>query len=228
MSSKVLKHPNKEVIIEKLISGESTREIEAWLKDKYPNKKAYHISYMTLQKFRKEELDLKGEVLEDIKNKRQEIVKEEEEKEKADLIRKSKSYREKIEEIANTELDITRKLLELDAIVESRIEYYYNILQNGGSFKDDKMFLEYISTMRGLMQDWKKYIEGFTDQRVEKNNINITIVNQQVNILKSAILETLSGIDPSYTTLFLDTLSNKLDSFDYENEIMVLDERSRD
>ena len=88
-------------------------------------------------------------------------------------------------------------MLELDSIVETRIEYYYNVLQNGGSFKDDKMFLEYINTMRSLMQDWKKYIEGFTDQRIEKNNINITIVNQQVNILKSAILETLEGIDPS-------------------------------
>ena len=225
MSSKVLRHPDKSEIIEKLVSGQSTREVETWLKEKYPNKNKYHISYMTLQKFRKEDLDLKGDVLEDIKNKRQEIVKEEEEKEKHDLIIKSKSYREKIQEIANTELDITRKLLELDSIVESRIEYYYNILQNGGSFKDDKMFLEYINAMRSLMQDWKKYIEGFTDQRVEKNNINITIVNQQVNILKSAILETLSGIDPSYTTLFLDTLSNKLDSFDYENEIRLSNER---
>jgi len=77
--------------------------------------------------------------------------------------------------------------------------------------------------MRGLMQDWKKYIEGFTDHRVENNNINITIVNQQVNILKSAILETLGGIDPSYTTIFLDNLSNKLDSVDYEDQIKLLE-----
>mgnify|MGYP001163615423 CR=1 FL=1 len=224
MSSKILRHPNKSEIVEKLISGESTREVESWLKEKYPSKKAFHISYMTLQKFRKEELQLKGDVLDDIKSKRQEIVSREEQKEKAELIYKSKSYREKIEEIANTELDITRKLLELDSIVETRIEYYYNILQNGGSFKDDKMFLEYINTMRSLMQDWKKYIEGFTDQRIENNNINITIVNQQVNILKSAILETLEGIDPSHTTLFLDNLSNRLNSLDYENAINILED----
>lgn len=223
MSSKVLRHPNKKEIVEKLISGESTREIESWLKSKYPNKKSCHISYMTLQKFRKEELDIKGEVLEDIKNKRQEIISKEEAEEKFELIQKSKSYKEKIEEIANTELDITKRLLELDALIETRIEYYYNMLQNGGSFKDDKMFLEYISTMRGLMQDWKKYIEGFTDHRVENNNINITIVNQQVNILKSAILETLGGIDPSYTTIFLDNLNKKLDSIDYEDQIKLLE-----
>ena len=225
MSSKVLKHPNKSEIIEKLVSGISTREVESWLKEKYPNKRSYHISYMTLQKFRKEELDIKGEVLDDIKHKRQEIVLKQEKEETDRLINKSKSYRDKIEEIANTELDITRKLLELDSIVETRIEYYYNVLQNGGSFKDDKMFLEYINTMRSLMQDWKKYIEGFTDQRIENNNINITIVNQQVNILKSAILETLEGIDPSYTTLFLDNLSNKLNSVDYESAISLLESK---
>lgn len=226
MSSKVLKHPNKSEIIEKLASGVSTREVESWLKEKYPKKKSYHISYMTLQKFRKEELDIKGDVLEDIKYKRQEIVLQQEKEETNRLINKSKSYRDKIEEIANTELDVTRRILELDHIVETRIEYYYNILQNGGSFKDDKMFLEYINTMRSLMQDWKKYIEGFTDQRIENNNINITIVNQQVNILKSAILETLEGIDPSHTTLFLDNLSNKLNSVDYEDAISLLESKN--
>ena len=142
MSNKVLKHPNKDAIIEKLVSGESTREVESWLKEKYPNKKSYHISYMTLQKFRKDNLNIKGDVLEDIKNKRQEIVSEEAEREKASMLLSSKSYRDKIKEIANTELDVTRRLLELDAIIETRIEYYYNVLQSGGSFKDDKLFLE--------------------------------------------------------------------------------------
>ena len=222
MSNKVLKHPNKDAIIEKLVSGESTREVESWLKEKYPNKKSYHISYMTLQKFRKDNLNIKGDVLEDIKNKRQEIVSEEAEREKASMLLSSKSYRDKIKEIANTELDVTRRLLELDAIIETRIEYYYNVLQSGGSFKDDKLFLEYINTMRSLMQDWKKYIEGFTDKRIENNNINVTIVNQQVSILKNVIMDTLSEIDPVYTNLFLDKLSNRLDSVEYSEELILL------
>ena len=73
MSKKVLNHPNKEDIIKKLLEGSSVKEVEAWLKDKYPRRKRLHVSYMTLQKFRAENLNLKGDVLDDIKNKRTEV-----------------------------------------------------------------------------------------------------------------------------------------------------------
>ena len=72
MNNKVLKHPDKEGIIKMLLNGDSVKEVEGWLKKKYPRSKRLHISYMTIQKFRAEYLNIKGEVLEDIKNKRSE------------------------------------------------------------------------------------------------------------------------------------------------------------
>ena len=33
----------------------------------------------------------------------------------------------------------------MDKLVTSRLEYYFNLLQNGGSLKEDKIFLEYIT-----------------------------------------------------------------------------------
>lgn len=221
MSKKILKHPDKKLIIEKLIKGESTREVESWLKEKYPDQSRLHITYMTLQKFRKDNLDLHGDVLEDIKTKRAEIVSEQTEEEKKELLLNSSAYRDKINQIADTELNVTKRMLELDAIIQTRLEYYYNILMSGGSFKEDKLFLEYINTMRSLLQDWKKYIEGFADKRVE-NNISVTIVNQQINILKTAISETLQELDPSYTNLFLDKLNDKIDEIQYEEQIRSL------
>ena len=38
MSSKVLKHPDKEEIISKLLNGESLKDVERWLSKKYPRK----------------------------------------------------------------------------------------------------------------------------------------------------------------------------------------------
>ena len=66
--SKVIRHPDKEEIIKRLLAGESTREIEASLKAKYnkPEDRRYHVSYMTLQKFRSEELNLKKNIIDDI------------------------------------------------------------------------------------------------------------------------------------------------------------------
>ena len=221
MSKKILKHPDKKIIVEKLIKGESTREIESWLKEKYPNESRLHITYMTLQKFRKSNLDLHGDILDDIKNKRAEISNEQAEEEKRELLLNSSAYRDKINQIADTELNVTKRMLELDAIIQARLEYYYNMLMSGGSFKEDKLFLEYINTMRSLLQDWKKYIEGFADKRVE-NNISVTIVNQQINILKNAITETLQELDPQYTNLFLDKLNSKIDQIQYEEEIKTI------
>lgn len=220
MSKKVLVHPDKEDIIRMLLEGESVKSVEAWIKEKYPRKKRMHISYMTLQKFRSEHLNLKGEVLEDIKNRRTEIDKESSEAEARMIVQSSSAYMQKIDEIASTELDVTRRLLEMDALINSRIEFYYNMLQNGGSIKEDKIFIDYINTMKSLMQDWKKYVEGFADQKIE-HNININVINEQARILRESVMEVLSELNPELVSKFVLRLNSKLSANDNLNIIDV-------
>jgi len=215
VSKKVLNHPDKEELIKKLLEGESVKGVESWLKDKYPRKKRMHISYMTLQKFRTEHLNLKGEVLDDIKNRRVEVSKEASEAEARMIVKNSSAYRQKIEEIASGELDVTRRLLEMDSLVNSRIEYYYNVLQTGGTIKEDKIFLEYINTMKSLMQDWKKYIEGVADHKIE-HNININVINEQARILRESVMEILHQMDPDLIPVFMDALNRRMNSADTE------------
>ncbi len=218
MSNKVLNHPDKQEIISKLLDGSSVKEIEAWLKKKYPRTKRLHVSYMTLQKFRAENLNLKGDVLEDIKNRRTEVTKESAEAEAKMVVASSSSYRQKIEEIANSNLDVSKRLLEMDALINSRIEFYFNLLQQGGSIREDKIFIEYINTMKSIMQDWKKYIEGFADKKIE-HNININVVNEYAQALKSSVMEVLKELDPELTFKFINLLDNKLRQMEYPNMI---------
>lgn len=213
MSSKIINHPDKERIIEKLLSGESVKEIEAWLEKKYPRSKRLHVSYMTLQKFRSDNLNIKGDVLEDIKNKKNEIDKKNIELETKMIVQSSNAYRQKIDEIASSELDVTRRLLEMDRLVNSRIEHYFNLLETGGSIKEDKIFLEYVNTMKSLMQDWKKYIEGFADKKIE-HNINVNIVNEHARILKETILEILREMDPKLIPTFVEKVNYKMRQLD--------------
>lgn len=208
MSKKVLNHPNKEDIIKKLLEGSSVKEVEAWLKDKYPRRKRLHVSYMTLQKFRAENLNLKGDVLDDIKNKRTEVDKASLEAETRMVISNSSAYQQKIEEIATSKLDVSRRLLEMDSLINSRLEFYYNMLQNGGTLKEDKIFIEYINTMKGIMQDWKKYVEGIADKKVE-HNININVVNEQAKILKETVIDVLGEISPDLITVFVERLDKR-------------------
>mgnify|MGYP001410430095 FL=1 len=225
MNNKVLRHPDKEEIIKMLLNGESVKEVERWIKKKHPRSKRLQISYMTLQKFRAENLNLKGDVLDDIKNRRAEVQKQDDALEQKMVIEASSAYQEKIDEIASAELDVTRRLLEMDKLVTSRIEFYYNLLQQGGSIKEDKMFLEYINTLKSLMQDWKKYIEGVADKKIE-HNINFNVINTQVSILKDSVCEILQDIQPELIPVFLDRVNDKIqkidvDSIDYNEVIDV-------
>jgi len=213
MSKKILNHPDKELVISKLLEGDSVKEVERWLKEKYPRTRRLHISYMTLQKFRAEHLNIKGEVLDDIKNRRGEIDREASEAEARMIIKASSSYQQKLEEIASSELDVTRRLLEMDSLINSRIEYYYNMLQEGGSLREDKIFIEYINTMKALMQDWKKYIEGVADKKIE-HNINISVVNEQARVLKEAVLDVLQELNPDLISVFVDRLDIKMRQLD--------------
>jgi len=205
MSKKVLNHPDKEDMIKRLLGGDSVKEVERWLKEKYPRSKRLHVSYMTLQKFRADHLNLKGDVLGDIKNRRTELDREAVEAETKMVIQNSSAYQQKIEEIAEGKLDVSRRLLEMDSLINSRLEFYYNLLENGGTLREDKIFIEYINTMKGLMQDWKKYVEGVADKRID-HNININVVNEQARILKETVIDVLGEISPELITVFVERL----------------------
>jgi len=217
--SKVLRHPDKESIIKKLLSGDSVKEVERWLKTKYPRTKRLHISYMTLQKFRSENLDLRGDVLEEVKNRRSDSDKEAIESEAKMIIASSSAYQDKISEIADAELDVTRRLLEMDKLINSRIKYYYNLLSEGGTIKEDKIFLEYVNTMKGIMQDWKKYIEGVADKKIE-HNINVNVVNEHASALKGAVLDVLSELNPELIPIFVNKLNIKMNEISFNDDIL--------
>jgi hypothetical protein len=216
MSKKVLNHPDKEEIIKKLLEGESIRDVEAWIKTKYPKKKRLHVSYMTIQKFRQEHLNIEGDVLEDIKNKRNEKRREEAVAEAKQAINQSSAYQEKINQIVDTEIDVTKRLLEMEALIASRIEFYYNLLQDGGGVKEDKVFMEYVSMLKGIMQDWKKYIEGFADKKID-HNVNINVAFDQVKVIKGVIYDVLEEIDPNLINVFINKLDSKMRELDYQD-----------
>ncbi len=210
--NKVFTHPEKELIIDKLLKGESVKGVEEWLKNKHPRKKKLWISYATLQKFRKEHLHLDGEVLENIKSARREQDDTSLALEAKAILAGSSAYQKKISEIANTEFDANRRILEMLTLVSSRMEYYFNIVTIGDTkdtVKQDKMFLELLNTQKGLVQDWKKYVEGVADQRID-HNINVTVVNEQITVLKNIVFEVLQDLDSSLIPMFMEKVNSRL------------------
>ncbi len=212
--NKVFKHPEKEEIIKKLLNGESVKNIEAWLRNKHPKKRGLWISYATLQKFRKDHLHLEGEVLENIKAARRDQDQNSKELEARAIISASSAYQQKLNEIVSNELDANRKILEMMTLVSSRLEYYFNMLQSGGSIREDKMFIELLNTQRGLVQDWKKYVDGVADKKIE-HNINLNVVNEQVTVLKNIVFEILQQMDPRLVPIFIEKINSRLSDMNY-------------
>jgi hypothetical protein len=62
--------------------------------------------------------------------------------------------------------------------------------------------------MKGIMQDWKKYIEGVADTKIE-HNINISVINDHAAVLKESVLEVLSEMSPELIPVFIDKVGQK-------------------
>lgn len=212
IANKVLNHPEREEIIKRLLNGESVKGVEDWLKKKHPKKPRLQISYATLQKFRKDFMNIEGEVLENIKENRKNQDSESENLEAKAILAASSSYQDKLNQIVSNELDGNRKILEMSALVSARMEYYFNIIntKEGAKIDKDKMFLDLITVQRGLVQDWKKFAEGFADQKVE-HNVNINVITEQVTVLKNIVFEVLQELDPSLIPFFIERINSRLD-----------------
>lgn len=216
MSKKILNHPDKEEVIEMLNNGESVRGIEAKLKEKYPNNKNLWLSSVTLQKFRKENLQLEGKVLRDIQEagRTQQQIIEEQEKQKA--LEASDAYKKKIREIADSKLDVARKILQLDAVIESRMEYWFNAVASGEetAIKGDKELRQFMDRQMALLAQYKKFVEGLADKTVDYN-VNITVMNEQISIIQDVIRECIASFSSEQAIMFMEKLNKRLSNTSY-------------
>lgn len=216
MSKKILKHIEKDEIVRRLTEGESIRNIYKWLKDKYPNNKKLWISTVSLQKFRKDNLQLDGKVLKDIQEASQIQQRELEEQQRIAQLKSSNAYQDKINEIADTHLDVARKILQLDKIIDHRMEYWFNAIKSGEAnpSQADKEMRSYMDRQMALMQQYKKFVEGIADQTIE-HNVNITVMNEQISVIRDVIRDVMTEFDPDTAMRFMDKLNKRLESLSY-------------
>jgi hypothetical protein len=219
MSKKILNHPDRDEIIKMLNDGESVRKVSAWSKEKYPTNKSLHLSTVTLQKFRKDSLQLDGKVLKDIQETAAVQQRALEEQQRQAQLESSNAYQEKINEIANTHLDVARKILQLDTIIENRIEYWFNAIGTGDATPQqaDKELRQYMDRQMVMLQQYKKFVEGMADKTID-HNVNITVMNDQIVVIRDAIKDVLSEFSPEVAIKFMDKLDKKLSNLSYSPE----------
>ena len=212
---KVLSHPNINMIVKKLSEGAGVRKVEKILREMYPDDKTKHITAVTLQKFRKQHLKIEGDALEAIKEatKEKTLIKEREKEHKA--VKNVPSYKEKLQEAIDLHIDIRQQLANLHVLISARMEDLFDKLASGEARIDDEHSLQkYFQTYITLIERWAKYIDKVADYTVE-TNVNVTVIEDQMALMRETIWELLYEMDSSLAVKFLEKLDNKMKTIDY-------------
>jgi site-specific recombinase len=219
--NKLMSHPDKEEIIRWLSTeGVSVREIEKRLKQRYPRKHQQHlrVAFSTIQAFKKDHLNIQGKILKDIKDTNRMARQWAKKKEVEKKLQNSSAYIQAIKNAAEKEVDTRTEILKVFTIIEQRIGRLFD-QANEIDFIDkdiEKLLIEWLKQFQAVIDQHKKYEEGYREQ--VDVNVNVTVMNEQIDVLRSAMRETLSEVDPALTMTFMGKLNDKMKELTYAQQ----------
>jgi hypothetical protein len=210
--AKIMNHPDKDMIIGWMAEGKGVRKICKMLQERYPGDKEKQLSIPTIQRFRKQHMKLEGQVLEDIKkaSKRKELKREHVE------VQNLPTYKQKISEIADVHIDIKRGLVGMEKLITARLENLFDAAQRGEiTTEREKVLQGYFDRYLTMIDKWAKYVDKVADVRIEAN-INVTVVQEQMAVLRQTVYELVREMDPELSIGFLDRLNGRIGSLTYK------------
>jgi len=202
--SKLLQHPDKDEIVSKLVTGVKPKDIGDWLKLKYPNKDQSHlrISAGLLKNFIDNNLDLYGTLKNDIagvKSGQQVPVKE-----IAESLKNNKTYKERLNDLADNEIDIKKVMVEAVYFIRQRIEQVWDKMQeNPQNMKPDYALIKWFDTLLVAAERYEKIVNESPDLVIQ-HDVNLKLIEQHTAVLQEAVRATMAEIDPGMASLFLE------------------------
>src|ERR1700748_1044431 len=199
---KLLSHPDSELIVSKLISGITARDVSEWLKIKYQDKDQNHLRLPAslLKDFLDNNLDLYNTLQQDIQN-----VKNGTPEKKISLaLKNNKTYQQLMVNLANKEIDVKDVLKKVGILIEVRLEQIWNKIQESPeNLKPDYVLLKYFETLLNYTEKFNKIVNQAPDQIIQ-HNVTVQVMDQYVAVLQDSIRQTLAEIDSDSANLFLE------------------------
>ena len=209
--SLITDHPLSKDILSKLLSGSTPKEVAQWLKIKYTTKEQAHLrlTQKLLKEFNNSQYT---NVYDQFKNDLVQVSSKDKKDNKslsASLLN-NKTYRERLQDIADKEFNILRVLDNLTVITHDRLEQVFDRIQESPeSFDGDSTLRNYITMMFEITEKLEK-IRLSAPETMMQQNTTMQAVEEYMAIYQEAIRETLAEIDPDTAMLFMDKLYNKL------------------
>jgi hypothetical protein len=206
--SKLLAHPDKDEIITKLVTGVQPSDICDWLKLKYSNDDQRHLrlSQQLLKTFITSNLDLYKTLQDDIV-----AVSSGQEKEISESLRNNKTYKERLTELVDQEIDIKKLMVETIFLIRQRVEQVFDKAQeNPENLKPDPTLIKWMELLLNTTEKYNKIVNQAPDSIVQ-HNVSVQVIEQHTAFLQDAIRETMAEVDPQMAYLFLDKLNYKME-----------------
>jgi len=230
--SAIYEHPDKEEIIGKLVSGSAPKEVNQWLKLKYPDKNQSHLrlTIKILKEFANSEyVDCYDQFAKDLATVQDSDAGKIDKKMMSDSLQNNKTYRERLQAIADDELDIRTMLRSLIVVVHERAEQCFDKIQEDPhDFRGDPIFLKYMNELFNMVEKFDKIVNNAPDQIIQ-HNFTLQAVEDNTNAILEAVRDTIAQLDPDVALKFMDLFYNNLSKLrPPEEDIMSQEDRLKE
>lgn len=206
--NKILEHPDRDAIVKLLLEGKTLKQVEEYIKNKYPNDKKLHISHILLHHFRKEFLKEDIEKSKELQNRNEKLNK---------LVVKNKinniqTYSEKIKDINKLEMDYNQTIINILTECYNNIEFLKQNTTPRNMHLIHNNINSYLSRIHDIMSLHYKITKDQEKNNINNNNIRIEKIQLEYEALKEAVFETILEMFPDYYSKFVEVLKNKIEN----------------
>jgi len=210
---KILEHPDKDELISKLVCGVSAKDTHDWLAAKYTNpaESKFIISEKSIKSFQDNYLDIYNLIQEDIAKTKQAVVTNTQDSLEL-AVKNNPTYKSKMMELANKEIDVRQMVAQLCVAVETRLAQVFDEIQEDPrniNTKVDRLLIDYAEVLGNILEKYYKFTEGPADMVIH-HNMTVQVVDQHIAVLHDVIREVLAQMDLESSMYFMEVFNEKI------------------
>lgn len=186
------------------------KEIREWLQAKYTGvgEKKFILSEKDISSFQKNYLDFYLKMKQDLLYVQEQKSSEDQ---LSESLQNNPTYLKKLEEYADTEVDIKLMIKRMVVNIEHRAAQVFDMIQaDHENMKMDRSLVEWFNLLLTTIEKFDKILNGSPDQVNIQNNINIQVVDQHINVVYNVIKDILSKLDYDTSIMFIDMFNEEM------------------
>ena len=208
---KIMSHPDRNEIVLRMSTGDTPRKVELWLKNKYARNKSLQLSFVSLQSYRKNYLNLYGDALKQIQEERKKLQVIKRKEQEQENVQKIETYQVGLANYVQESLiDYNREILGLIEECKEGVRSLKDLNASKGSHLNHQALATYIGRLQDIIQMHSKMVESQEKKQGNQLQEDYVQLNKKMEILVEAVKEAFTQTNPEGLTLFVEIVRNKM------------------